>query len=213
VVCVGFVLDRVATGRVPRGTLPFSPSTYLSPNAPYSSAIRSCSNWRNWRLNMKELGLDSFIQQNYESYKKDSFIHQRLYISLLGPGLFSFVIYFTQMVGLLGREISPSQGRYLCTGQLKHRINAYTDIHALSGIRTEDPSIRASEGSSCPRPRGHCDRLIRKILEEFCEFIESLPTFRKNLLHASSALSILLPWILRQHYPPKRCCLSTATQS
>jgi hypothetical protein len=33
---------------------------------------------------------------------------------LLGPGLvFSFVIFFTQTVGLLGRVISPSQGRYL----------------------------------------------------------------------------------------------------
>jgi hypothetical protein len=34
----------------------------------------------------------------------------------------------------------------------------HTDIHALSGISTNDPSVRASEGSSCLRPRGHCDR-------------------------------------------------------
>jgi hypothetical protein len=41
----------------------------------------------------------------------------------------------------------------------KHRINARnTDIHALSGIRTHDPSVRASRDSSCLRPRGHCDR-------------------------------------------------------
>jgi hypothetical protein len=32
------------------------------------------------------------------------------------------------------------------------------NIHALSGIRTHDPSVRASEDSSCIRPRGHCDR-------------------------------------------------------
>jgi hypothetical protein len=49
------------------------------------------------------------------------------------------------MVGLLGRVISPSQGRYLYTGQLKHKISAYRDIHALSGIRTHNPSVRASE--------------------------------------------------------------------
>jgi hypothetical protein len=36
--------------------------------------------------------------------------------------------------------ISPSPGRYLPTGQYKHRINAHTDIHALSGIRTHDPA-------------------------------------------------------------------------
>jgi hypothetical protein len=56
---------------------------------------------------------------------------------LLGPGLFfSFIIFFTQAAGLLGRVISPSQGRYLHIGQHKHRIIRYTDIHALSGIGT-----------------------------------------------------------------------------
>jgi hypothetical protein len=50
--------------------------------------------------------------------------------------------------GLLGRVISPSQSRYL----------TQTDIHASSGIRTHDPSVRASEDRSCLRPRGHCDR-------------------------------------------------------
>jgi hypothetical protein len=67
---------------------------------------------------------------------------------LLGLGrVFSFLIY-TQSVGLLGRGISPSQGLYLHTEQHKHRIIAHnTDIHTLSGIRTHDPSVRASEAS------------------------------------------------------------------
>jgi hypothetical protein len=43
-----------------------------------------------------------------------SFIRQWIYSPLLGPGLFfSFVIFFTQTVGLLGREISSSQDRCL----------------------------------------------------------------------------------------------------
>jgi hypothetical protein len=59
-----------------------------------------------------------------------SFIHQWLYSPLLGPGLFfSSVIFLTQTVGLLGRVIGPSQGRYIHTGH----TNAHTDIHALSG--------------------------------------------------------------------------------
>jgi hypothetical protein len=37
----------------------------------------------------------------------------------------------------------------------QHRINAYRDIHILSGIRTHDHSIRAGEDSSCFRQRGH----------------------------------------------------------
>jgi hypothetical protein len=72
---------------------------------------------------------------------------------------FSVSYSYTQSVGFLRRRISPSQGRYLHTEQHKHRINAYTNIHTLSGIRTHDPSVRANEDSSCLRPRGHCDRL------------------------------------------------------
>jgi hypothetical protein len=63
---------------------------------------------------------------------------------------FSFLI-IRQSVGLLGRGISTSQGRYLH----KHRINA--DIHVWSAIRTHDLSVRTSEDSSCLRPRGPCD--------------------------------------------------------
>jgi hypothetical protein len=33
-----------------------------------------------------------------------------------------------------------------------------TNIHALSGVRTHDPSIRAGENSSCLRKRCHSDR-------------------------------------------------------
>jgi hypothetical protein len=44
--------------------------------------------------------------------------------------------------------------------------NAHTDIHASSGIRTHDPSVRASEDSSRLTPRGHCDRPERSLLYE-----------------------------------------------
>jgi hypothetical protein len=94
-----------------------------------------------------------------------SFIHQWLYSTLLGPALFfSFVIFFVQTVGLPGRVISPSQGRYLYGAiQTKNKrtrthTHTHTDIRALSGIRTHDPSLRVSEDSSCLGPRGHCDR-------------------------------------------------------
>jgi hypothetical protein len=70
---------------------------------------------------------------------------------------FRFLIY-TQSVGLIGRVISPSQGLFLYIGQHKHRINAYTNIHTSSRIRTYDPSVRASEDSSCLRQLGYRDR-------------------------------------------------------
>jgi hypothetical protein len=52
-------------------------------------------------------------------------------------------------------RLLPTQAKY------KHRINA--DIHALSWIRTQDPSVPEGEDSSCLRPRGHCDRPIINI--------------------------------------------------
>jgi hypothetical protein len=92
-------------------------------------------------------------------YGTHSFIHQWLYGPLLGPGLF-FTFVKTQTVGLLGRVISLSQGRYLHIEHNEHRIIAHTDIHALNGIRIHDPSVRAGEDSSCLRPRDHCDRHV-----------------------------------------------------
>jgi hypothetical protein len=88
-------------------------------------------------------------------------IYLSIYLSIYGC-FFSFLIY-TQSVGLLGRVISPSQGLYLHTGQHKHRVNAHTDIHASSGIRTHIPSVLAGEDGSCLRLRGHCDRYFSQI--------------------------------------------------
>jgi hypothetical protein len=39
---------------------------------------------------------------------------------------YDFRNHFSQTIGLLGRVISPSQGRYLNTGEHNYRINAYT---------------------------------------------------------------------------------------
>jgi hypothetical protein len=64
---------------------------------------------------------------------------------------FSVFWSYTQSAGLLGLGISPSQGHYLHTEQHKHKINAHNiDIHALNGIRTHDPSFRASEDKFIP---------------------------------------------------------------
>jgi hypothetical protein len=60
-------------------------------------------------------------------------------------------LFFTQTVGLLGRGISPSHGRYLPQDNINTE-QTHTDIYVLSGIRTHDPSVRASEDNSCVRP-------------------------------------------------------------
>jgi hypothetical protein len=45
-----------------------------------------------------------------------------------GPGRFFNFLILTQLVGILGRGISPSQRRYLHTEQRKHRINAHKHL-------------------------------------------------------------------------------------
>jgi hypothetical protein len=79
-----------------------------------------------------------------------------------GPSpLIQYRNHFSQTLGLLGWVISPLQGRYLNTGQHKHRINAYTHQIFMSRVGVE-PTIPASEWENrvhaLVRPRGHCDR-------------------------------------------------------
>jgi hypothetical protein len=49
-----------------------------------------------------------------------------------------FLELFRHMVGLLGRVINPSQG--LCLHRTTQYRKTRTNIHALSGIRTHNPS-------------------------------------------------------------------------
>jgi hypothetical protein len=129
--------------------------------------------------------------------KPHSFIHSFIHSSMalqplfIGPWpLLQFRDLFTQTVGLLGRVISSSQGRYLRTEQHKHRINAHTNIHASSRIRTYDPSVRASEDSLCLRPLGYRDRHWSHIHTElFSPIIKKLfPFLNVHTIHPSVAL-------------------------
>jgi hypothetical protein len=52
------------------------------------------------------------------------------------------------------RKVAP------CIHRTPQRINAHTDSHDSSGIRTHVPSVWECEDSSCFRPRDHCNRQI-----------------------------------------------------
>jgi hypothetical protein len=65
-----------------------------------------------------------------------------LYIPLLGLGrFFRFLTLYTVGRSLWtgDQPVGKPLPRY--TGQHKHSMNAHTDIHILSGIRTHDPSV------------------------------------------------------------------------
>jgi hypothetical protein len=109
--------------------------------------------------------LDKLIQWNrvIPTYLFVIFINT-LTISICGPTalvnfdhFFSFLIW-TQSVGLLGRGISPSQGRYLHPEQHTHRINAHRHPCRMWDLNP-DPSARADEDGSCLKPRRDCDQL------------------------------------------------------
>jgi hypothetical protein len=124
-------------------------------------SVQSCVQW--WALFIVKILL---LEIRLISRFVCSVIQQWHYSPLLGPGpFFSSVIFFTQTVRPLGRVTSPSQGRY-SSEQHKHRINAHTDIHALKGIRTHDPSLRASEDGSCFWQCGYCDQLISTLFTQ-----------------------------------------------
>jgi hypothetical protein len=56
---------------------------------------------------------------------------------------------FGQLVGLLGRVIGPTQGLYLHTGQHNTEKRGHTSMPRVGF----EPSVRASGGSACLRPR------------------------------------------------------------
>jgi hypothetical protein len=64
--------------------------------------------------------------------------------------LIQFRNHFSQTIGLLWRVISPSQGRYLNTGQHKPTINAYAHRTSMPWVGFE-PTIPASEQAKTAR--------------------------------------------------------------
>jgi hypothetical protein len=108
---------------------------------------------------------------HWHYFPEDSFLFTMALPAHSGPRpLIQFRKQFSKMIGLLGRVISHSQGRYLNrTTQTQNKGIHTPNIHALSGIRTHDPSVRASGDSSCLNPAGYCDRLQKTVLFEMQE--------------------------------------------
>jgi hypothetical protein len=50
------------------------------------------------------------------------------------------------------------------TTQTQHKRIRTPNTHAFSGIPSHDPSVQASEDSSCLRPRGYCDRQMMNLV-------------------------------------------------
>jgi hypothetical protein len=86
-----------------------------------------------------------------------------IYISIYGSTVllldlgrfFNFLVLY--IIGMPPWTGDQPVARPLPTHRTK-QTQMHTDIHALSGIRNHDPSVRASEDSLCLRPHGHCDR-------------------------------------------------------
>jgi hypothetical protein len=87
-----------------------------------------------------------------------------IYLSVYGSAVlcwtlatFSNSSSYRDAVGLLGRSISPSQGRYIHTEQHKHSINA--PRHPCPEWDSNPRSHRSNKRRQfSPRPCSHCDR-------------------------------------------------------
>jgi hypothetical protein len=108
--------------------------------------------------------------------------------------------HFSQTVGILGRVISLSQGRYLNPGQHKHRINAHTNIYALCGIRTHDPTVRRTNTvhaldqwfSTFVRPRAGNFFSIRRgpsIIDARARYRAAVPRLRNTALERAATVT------------------------
>jgi hypothetical protein len=77
-------------------------------------------------------------------------------VTYIYSDLINFETY-RQSVGPFGSVISPVV-RPLHAENNTNAEETRTNIYALSGIRTHDPSVWAGEDISCLIPRGHCNR-------------------------------------------------------
>jgi hypothetical protein len=102
--------------------------TSTSLNAPYACSM-VCKRWTATDNDSQSCISCSIL--SYFIFKALTIIWLSIHLSMavqpfVGPWpLFQFLDLFTELVGLLGRGISPSQGHYWHTGQDKHRINAH----------------------------------------------------------------------------------------
>jgi hypothetical protein len=136
-------------------------------NSQYISALRLYS-WRRLaspKLLLTFKGLPSIICQKIEeifSYQwRLLYIYLWFYSPLLDLGrFFSFLIFLHSRYNSLDRG-SARRKAATCTQGRTNSEWTHTDIHALSGTWTHYPSVRASESSSCLRPRGYCDQPIK----------------------------------------------------
>jgi hypothetical protein len=114
----------------------------IQPNAPHSSIIRG------WYKRPNSDRSTKWMQSHPNPPPKNKLHFTLFYLirssyTLQCRGCF-FILIILQMVGLLGRVISSSQGLYLNIGQHKHRINSYTHQPFIPCVGFE-PTISASE--------------------------------------------------------------------
>jgi hypothetical protein len=124
-------------------------------------------------------------------------IYLWLYSPLLSLGRsFTFLIIYAYTAGRSPWTGDQPVARPLPTHRTTHKKNSdNTDIYALSGIRTNDPSVQAREDSSCLRPRGHCDRL--KLFCTFLKFGSDWGNVERYVhTHTHRASLVMLIWLV-----------------
>jgi hypothetical protein len=133
-----------------------------------------------WKLTKDQRLYTYLLMERINRQRKKlrkQFFFRWLFHPIQGPGLlFSSVIICSQIVGLLDEW---SGRRKTATPTQNKRIHT-PNIHVLSGIRTHDPSVGASEDSSYLRPRRYCDRSRKKQCNPKTELNQILRVYKYN---------------------------------
>jgi len=80
----------------------------------------------------------------------------------------------------------------------------WTHIHAPSGIRTRDSSVRAVEDSTCLRPRSHWDRCFSELcpLNKQLLILIIFSTIRMDEKNKLQYVNILMSCLIVKHPSP-----------
>jgi hypothetical protein len=121
----------------------------------------------------------------------------------LGPGVwFLRFMIILQTLGLLGRVISSSQGRYLNTGQHRHRINTYTHQTSMCSVGFET-TIPASKRAKTVHALDR-SATVTGAKQVYIILVLSLVSSQSSLF-----LCLIAVWLFSSVLFPLCCCFPT----
>jgi hypothetical protein len=104
-------------------------------------------------------------------------------------------LFLEILLGLLGRGISPSQGHYLHRTAQHRKLRTY--IHASSGIRNHDASVRSVEDRTRLRTRDHWDWFMLGCILIYLYFHTRPDAEHMNSFELNEMINLCDTWVIK----------------